>query len=268
MRIRPKKRLGQNFLKDTPVRRRIINACGLSRDDYVLEIGAGRGEMTGLIGPLVKRLWAVELDRDICPLLRKNTAGLPQVDILNEDILKIDITRRFAGVKPKLKIIGNLPYYISTPILEHLILHRGRLQAVYIMLQKEFARRMTAQAGSGDFGSLSCFIQYYARPELLFGIPKGAFYPQPKVDSAFVKLTPHVRTAFQTGSSHEKMLFRLIRAAFNQRRKTLRNSLKTVLDADTLKRLFQASGTGGGMRPQAIGLEGFIKLTRVRQQAQ
>ena len=225
MHIKPKKSLGQNFLKDKNIQKKIILACELSREDIVLEIGAGTGELTGQLALAVKEVYALEIDKRLFPALAGNLDGLTNCHIIKADILRFDISKFLEEnkIKEKIKVVANIPYYISSPIIEHLIRYRADISEIFITVQKEFARRVAACCGSKEYGSLSCFVQYYLKPKIIFEIKKNSFVPAPKVDSCFLALKvmqkPAV-TVFQ-----EAGLFKLIRASFNQRMKTLRNIL-------------------------------------------
>jgi len=187
MRIQPKKSLGQNFLVDRNIRAKIIEASRLSKDDVVLEIGSGRGELTGLIAPRVKKVYCVEIDKMLLPELRAAVSEYSNIKIINADILKFDIKKEIRPLK-KLKVIGNIPYYISSPILELLFKAGALVKEAYLTVQKEFGVRVCADSGSKDFGVLSCFAQYNSHPKIEFVIKKGSFLPIPKVDSVFLKL--------------------------------------------------------------------------------
>jgi len=256
MRLKPKKGLGQNFLVDKNIQHKIITACGLSSKDTVLEIGSGRGELTRLAAPLVKHVFAVEVDKALCPAL----AEIANTTVINQDILKTDLRRYLANVKRKVKVIGNIPYYISSPIIEHLFKFRKRISSIYLTVQKEFGERLAASPGSKVYGSLSCFVLYYAEPRALFSISRNSFFPAPKVDSALVRLKIRKKTALS--GEKEKRLFKIIRAAFNQRRKTLRNSLKGIVSSGRLKEYFLKEGIDENIRPECLSLGQFIKIEK------
>ncbi|MEW6100911.1 MAG: 16S rRNA (adenine(1518)-N(6)/adenine(1519)-N(6))-dimethyltransferase RsmA [Candidatus Omnitrophota bacterium] len=259
MRIQPKKRLGQNFLFDKNVQRKIIEACGLGPGDIVLEIGSGRGELTEHLIMAADKVFAVELDKDLCQLLSRRFAKQGNFKIINQDILKLDFSKYFKDLKGEIKIIGNIPYYISSPIIEHLARFREKISVIFLTLQKEFAERLSASPGSKRYGAFSCFVQYYFEPEILFNIKKTSFHPSPKVDSAFVKL--QVRPSPLVITRDEKLLFRIIRNAFGQRRKTLRNSLKDVISCSSLERFFLQQKISPNTRPEELSLQDFSKLS-------
>lgn len=258
----PKKRLGQHFLHNAYIRAQIVEACRLSSDDQVLEIGAGRGEMTVLIAAHVRRLWAVELDRRMIPMLRAAVADYPNVTVIPGDILKTDLSSFSGPAHSKLTVIGNLPYYLSTPILEHLVKFRDSISRIYVMLQKEYAERVAAFPGSKVFGALSCFIQYYMQPELLLSVSRGAFSPAPKVDSRVLHLSVRERPPFAVGSREEGMFFRIVRAAFSQKRKTLKNSLKGMIDPGMLTQFLHDLKLDARVRPEQLGVDTWLLLAK------
>lgn len=255
---RPKKRLGQNFLVDKNIHRKIIESCNLSAADIVLEIGAGRGEITGSLSRKAGFVYALEIDPSLCKILEDNLSGLDNVDVIRGDVLKFDFKKFFAKVNGKVKVVGNIPYYITTPIIERILEHRDKISSAFIMVQKEFALRAACEPGSKSFGSLSCFIQYYAAAKILFPISKSCFYPAPKVDSCLLELM--MRKAPAVKVNDEGLFFKIIRASFNQRRKTLRNSLKGIIPQPKLKAFFQKYGIDRNIRPECLALSGFANL--------
>ncbi|TRZ96314.1 ribosomal RNA small subunit methyltransferase A [bacterium] len=259
MQIKPKKRLGQSFLIDPNIKRKIISACGLSQKDTVLEIGSGRGELTKLIAESAGSVLAVEIDTSLTEILKNNLIAYPNVKIINRDILKLDLSKLPVKFGKKLKVIGNIPYYISTPIIEYLLKYRKRVDSIHLTVQKEYARRLVALPGGADYGSLSCFLQYHSSPEILFYIKRSCFFPAPRVDSAFVRLT--LKPNWQANPEKEKLLFKVIRAAFNQRRKTLRNSLKDTIPAQKLEQFFKKYSLDRNIRPEKLSLTDFSRLT-------
>ena len=259
MHITPKKRLGQNFLVDKNMQRKIISACGLQVSESVLEIGAGRGEMTGLLAAGSKEVYALEIDHRLYALLGQKYKNASGLTILHQDILQFDIAR-FCRAKAitKLKVIGNIPYYITTPIIEHLLEHRSCIDTIFLTVQKEFGRRIASGPGTKDYGSFSCFVHYYAQPEILCVIPRTCFKPQPKVDSCFLKLTLRPQPRVQV--KDEQYLFSVIRTAFNQRRKTLKNSLCDVIPASIMDEFFNRYGINRSIRAEMLSLEDFAHL--------
>lgn len=258
MRVKPKKRLGQNFLIDKNIQKKIIKGLELKSSETVLEIGSGSGEFTAPIADRIKKVYAVEIDPDLYGALEENIKDYPNVVVIKKDILKLRLEKYFLKFSGKLKVFGNIPYYISTPIIEKLLGFRKKINTIYITVQKEFAKRIVAQPGSKIYGSLSCFVQYYTEPKIIFEIKKGSFYPMPKVDSCFLKLT--VRKKTQLSKDKEKILFRIIRAAFNQRRKALRNSLKRVFPKEKLESYLQNYSIDKNTRPEDLTYQDFTNL--------
>lgn len=263
MRVKPKKSLGQNFLIDKNIQNKIINACGLKPSDTVLEIGSGRGELTGLLVGSVNFIYALEIDPFLCEELRDKFKDCKNLKIINKDILKFDFNEYFRKIKNKVKVIGNIPYYISTPIIGGLLKHRDKIEAVFITVQKEFARRISALPGSKDYGSLSCFVQYYTEPRILFSINKNSFFPSPKVDSSLLRLAIREKPAVKP--EDEELFFSIIRASFGKRRKTLRNSLKEVVPAEKLKRFFAEYSICPNVRPEDLTLQDFANLSNLQE---
>ncbi len=258
MRHKPKKGLGQNFLVDKNLQRKIISACEFEPFDTVLEIGPGRGELTKLIADKVLLLYALEIDGSLCGALREEFKDSPNVKIIHQDILRSKPQDYLGKPGQKIKVIGNIPYYITTPIIEHLLKYREYIATVFLTVQKEFGRRMTAAAGSKEYGSLSCFVQYYAEAAILFNLKNTCFFPAPKVDSCFLRL--NIKKELPLDAERERLLFRVVRAGFNQRRKTLRNSLKGVLPRGKLDLYFSRYGLDANTRPEELSCQDFINL--------
>lgn len=261
MYLKPKKSLGQNFLIDKNIQRKIIDACKLKASDIVLEIGAGRGELTAFLVDKVNKIYALEIDFSLYQVLRDRFRDYANIDIINRDILKFNLRKEFSKYKNKIKIIGNIPYYITTPILGHLLKFRHKIDTIFITLQKEFAKRMIAKPGTKDYGAFSCFIQYYAQAQIIFFIKKNCFSPRPKVDSCFVQL--EIRQKPPVKIKDEKLLFKIIRLAFNKRRKTLRNSLKGVISEQKLETFFHKYGIDKKIRPEDLRLVDFANLSYI-----
>ncbi|MDD5730452.1 MAG: 16S rRNA (adenine(1518)-N(6)/adenine(1519)-N(6))-dimethyltransferase RsmA [Candidatus Omnitrophica bacterium] len=261
MRIKPKKSLGQNFLADKNIVRKIISACGFGPSDMVLEIGAGRGEMTVSIAGLVKEIHAVEIDSGLSPILVDNLRPFQNARVINQDILKLDLDGFFKESGGKIKIFGNIPYYITTPIIEKVFAYRDKIGAAYFTVQKEFAERIAANPGSKVYGSFSCFVQYYAVPKILFTISKSCFSPAPKVDSCLLQL--EIRAKPPVMVKDEKLFFKVIRSAFNKRRKILRNSLKDIVPEDRLNDFFLRYNIDPRIRPECFSLEDFANLSNL-----
>ena len=261
MYLKPKKRLGQNFLIDKNIQNKIIHACNFESNDTVLEIGAGRGELTQLIAQRVNKVYAFEIDRDLCPILKDNLIIHKNVSIINKDFLKADLREYFKKSDHGIKVVGNIPYYITTPIIEYLLKYKHNIEIIFLTVQKEFALRMLSRAGSKDYGSFSCFIQYYTAPKKLFFITRTCFKPAPKVDSCFLEL--EIRGEPPVKIENEAWLFKIIRAAFNKRRKTLRNSLKELIPAADLEAFFNKYGINPNIRPESLTLDDFAHLANI-----
>jgi 16S rRNA (adenine1518-N6/adenine1519-N6)-dimethyltransferase len=255
-RHRPRKRFGQHFLRDPGILHRIISAIRPLQAERLVEIGPGLGALTRPLLEATGRLDAIELDRDLIPGLRQRCADLGNLTVHNEDALDFDFARLRTSVE-RLRVVGNLPYNISTPLLFRLIDQLQHIQDMHFMLQREVVERMAAEPGSGAYGRLSVMIQYRCRVEPLFMIPPGAFNPPPQVHSAFVRLTPHPQLPFLV--TDEQRFNELVRQAFSQRRKTLRNSLRGLLTADQII----AAGIDPGTRPEVLSPERFAILSNL-----
>jgi 16S rRNA (adenine1518-N6/adenine1519-N6)-dimethyltransferase len=205
----------------------------------------------------VKRVYALEIDRGLCAVLRQAFSNSPNVRLINQDILKFDFKKHFRG--SKIKVVGNIPYYITTPIIERLFKFKKNIGSVYLTVQKEFARRLVARPNSKEYGAFSCFTQYHCRPEILFYIKKGSFRPVPNVDSAFLRLDilPEGRPPLKD----EALFFKVIRRAFSQRRKTLRNSLKGLLPKKKIESFLARHSLSPDIRPEGLSLQDFINLS-------
>ncbi|MBI4308754.1 MAG: ribosomal RNA small subunit methyltransferase A [Candidatus Omnitrophica bacterium] len=247
---RPKKYLGQNFLIDRRIQQKIIDSCGLNADDMVIEIGPGQGIMTRLIAPRVKRVIAIEKDKDLIAPLEAEFEN-SNVDIVHADFLKWDF-------KAKNKVVGNIPYYIATPIVEKLINHRQNITSAYLTVQLEFGRRLAAQAGNKDYGALSCFAQYHADTQALFKIKNTCFQPAPKVDSCFVRMAFSRQSPYHP--KDEQMLFRLIRTAFTRRRKTILNALSSMVPKERLTRVLESLKVPPKSRPEELNIQNFVDI--------
>ncbi|WP_054892221.1 MULTISPECIES: 16S rRNA (adenine(1518)-N(6)/adenine(1519)-N(6))-dimethyltransferase RsmA [unclassified Pseudomonas] len=250
---RARKRFGQNFLHDAGIIDRILRAINAKVGEHLLEIGPGQGALTeGLLGSGAQ-LDVVELDKDLVPILQHKFADRDNFRLHQGDALKFDFNT--LGVPPRsLKVVGNLPYNISTPLIFHLLAHAGLIRDMHFMLQKEVVERMAAGPGGGDWGRLSIMVQYHCRVEHLFNVGPGAFNPPPKVDSAIVRLVPH--EVLPHPAKDPALLERVVREAFNQRRKTLRNTLKGLLDSQAI----EAAGVDGSLRPEQLDLAAFVRL--------
>ena len=260
------KRFGQNFLIDTHVLEKIIRAANITKDDRVLEIGPGIGTMTQYLCENAREVVAVEIDKNLIPILTEDTlSAYDNVTVINEDILQVDIAKLVAERnqgKP-IKVVANLPYYITTPIIMGLFEANVPLENITVMVQKEVADRMQAGPGTKDYGALSLAVQYYADPYIVANVPPNCFMPRPNVGSAVIRLSLHEEKPVQV--KNEKLLFDLIRASFNQRRKTLVNGLTNAAGLSFSKEeIIQAIETCGftpTVRGEALTLSQFAELT-------
>ena len=258
------KKFGQNFLIDTHVLEKIINAAGVTKDDCVLEIGPGIGTMTQYLACAAKKVIAVEIDKALIPILEDTLSEYENVRVINHDVLKVDIAKLAEeenGGKP-IKVVANLPYYITTPIIMGLFENHVPIKSITVMVQKEVADRMQVGPGTKDYGALSLAVQYYAKPYIVANVPPNCFMPRPKVGSAVIRLERYENPPVTV--EDEKLMFRLIRASFNQRRKTLANGLKNSPELDYTKEEIEAAiealGRGASIRGEALTLEEFAKL--------
>lgn len=259
------KKFGQNFLIDPHVLDKIIEAAEVTKDDFVLEIGPGIGTMTQYLAEAAREVTAVEIDDALIPILEDTLKEWDNVTVLHGDILKTDI-RRIAEEKNQgrpIKVVANLPYYITTPIIMGLFESHVPVDSITVMVQKEVADRMQTGPGSKDYGALSLAVQYYAEPKIVANVPPNCFMPRPKVGSAVIRLTRHQDPPVTT--LDEKLMFRLIRASFNQRRKTLSNSLKNSQELPYSKEEVETAITECGLplniRGEALTLEQFARLS-------
>ncbi len=241
---------------------KIVLAAAFSPGDEVVEIGSGRGEITGRIAREAGKVYALEIDRSLCAVLRNGLAQYPNIEVINLDVLKFDFKALAEKTGQKLKVIGNIPYYITTPIIERLIEFKESLGAIFLTVQKEFAGRITACPGSKAYGSFSCFVQYYTSARIAFDIPKTCFSPPPKVDSCLLALKVRAFPAVKV--KDETLFFKIIRAAFNQRRKTLRNSLAEVLTREKLEAFFDTYRIDPKVRPERLSLDDFANLANAQ----
>ena len=261
------KKFGQNFLIDEHVLDKIIRAAEITKDDYVLEIGPGIGTMTQYLACAAREVTAVEIDRALIPILEDTLQDYDNVTVINDDILKVDINRLVEeknGGRP-IKVVANLPYYITTPIIMGLFESHVPLESITVMVQKEVADRMQVGPGTKDYGALSLAVQYYAEPYIVANVPPNCFMPRPAVGSAVIRLTRHQKPPVEV--MDEKLMFRLIRASFNQRRKTLANGLKNSGELNLSKEVITAAieklGKGSSVRGEALDLEEFARLTNI-----
>ena len=261
------KKFGQNFLIDDHVINKIINGAEVTKDDFVLEIGPGIGTMTQYLCENAREVAAVEIDKKLIPILGETLAAYDNVTVINEDILKVDI-RALAeeknGGKP-IKVVANLPYYITTPIIMGLFESGVSIDNITVMVQKEVADRMKVGPGSKDYGALSLAVQYYAKPYLVANVPANCFIPRPNVDSAVIRLSRHENPVVHV--EDETLMFNIIRASFNQRRKTLQNGLKNSglfsLSKDEIVASIVEAGLPETVRGEALTLEQFAELANI-----
>ncbi len=264
--LRPLKKLGQNFLVDQNIQKKIIQNCQIKPDDVVLEIGSGLGALTDDLAGLAKEVVAVEKDRGLVKILKERLAGFKNVKILEEDILKIKVRKVFKNLEgKKIKIVGNLPYYITSPIIFFLLEQRQNIDSIFLTVQKEVGIRILARPGSKDYGRLSCAVGYFTQPKLLFNISKSAFYPRPKVDSIFMQLS--VKENPTPPVKDETLFFDLIKLGFNQRRKTILNSLSDKKNIAVNKKqmagILLKAGIDPTCRPETLSLEEFARLSDI-----
>ncbi len=259
------KKFGQNFLIDTHVLDKIISAAEITKEDFVLEIGPGIGTMTQYLACAAREVVAVEIDKALIPILEDTLQDYSNVTVLNEDILKVDIKKladEHNNGKP-IKVVANLPYYITTPIIMGLFEGDVPIESITVMVQKEVADRMQVGPGTKEYGALSLAVQYYAEPYIVANVPPNCFMPRPKVGSAVTRLTKHAEPPVEVFDT--KLMFRIIRASFNQRRKTLANGLNNSPELsfgkEEIQRAIKACGFPEGIRGEALTLEEFAALT-------
>ena len=259
------KKFGQNFLIDDHVITKIINAAEITKDDLVLEIGPGIGTMTQYLAESAGKVIAVEIDKNLIPILGETLAEYDNVTVINEDILKLDINRLVEeenGGKP-IKVVANLPYYITTPIIMGLFESHVPLQSITVMVQKEVADRMQVGPGSKDYGALSLAVQYYAKPYIAANVPPNCFIPRPGVGSAVIRLTRYEEPPVMV--KDESLMFKLIRASFNQRRKTLQNGIANSPELPYSKaqveKALEKMGPAANVRGESLTLAEFAKLS-------
>lgn len=261
------KKFGQNFLIDQGIVEKIVREAGVTKDDFVLEIGPGIGTMTQILCENAREVAAVEIDRKLIPILNDTLSEYDNVTIINDDILKVDINKLAEeknGGRP-IKVVANLPYYITTPIIMGLFESHVPLDSITIMVQKEVADRMQTGPGSKDYGALSLAVQFYAKPEIVVNVSPECFMPRPNVGSAVIRLKRHETRPVDV--KDEKLMFRIIRASFNQRRKTLANGLNNSPEIGYTKEQIAAAieelGRGASIRGEALTLEEFARLSNI-----
>ncbi|MDD5291863.1 MAG: 16S rRNA (adenine(1518)-N(6)/adenine(1519)-N(6))-dimethyltransferase RsmA [Candidatus Omnitrophica bacterium] len=255
-----KKRFGQNFLTDKNILSKILKSISVSEDDVILEIGPGKGILTRGLLPWADKVIAVELDKYLYGYLKTDLGDFNNLELINSDILEFDL-RGFLkkiNVKHKIKLTGNIPYNITSPILEYVFSNINLIDSVYIMVQKEFALRLVARPNTKDYSSISCFVQFHMEPTLLFTVKRTCFSPKPKVDSCFVRLLPR---QLRLKPKDNDLLFKVIRNAFNQRRKNVLNSLSTLLDKGEVTDILAKLRLNSNLRAENLSLEDYIRIS-------
>lgn len=261
------KKYGQNFLVDEGIVEKIVREAGVTKDDFVLEIGPGIGTMTQLLCEHAREVAAVEIDDKLIPILAETLSAYDNVTVINDDILKVDIAA-LAGEKNDgrpIKVVANLPYYITTPIIMGLFESHVPIDSITVMVQKEVADRMKVGPGTKDYGALSLAVQFYAKPDIVINVPPECFIPRPNVGSAVIRLTRHKENPVQV--KDEKLMFKLIRASFNQRRKTLANGLNNSpeinFSKEQIAKAIETLGRGTSIRGEALTLAEFARLADI-----
>ena len=261
------KKFGQNFLIDAGILEEIIDSAGITKDDMILEIGPGIGTMTQYLCENAREVTAVEIDTNLIPILEDTLSAYDNVTVINQDILKLDIAKLAMernGGKP-IKVVANLPYYITTPIIMGLFESHVPIDSITVMVQKEVADRMQVGPGTKDYGALSLAVQFYAKPQIVANVPPNCFMPRPNVGSAVIRLTRHEEVPVQVDD--EKLMFHIIRASFNQRRKTLANGLSNApqvhLSKEEIQECIAELGEPLTIRGEALTLEQFAALSNI-----
>jgi dimethyladenosine transferase len=261
------KKYGQNFLIDTHVLDKIIASSNITKKDFILEVGPGIGTMTQYMAEAAREVVAVEIDKFLIPILEDTLSAYDNISIINQDILKLDIGKLIEEKNngEPIKVIANLPYYITTPIIMGLFESHVPLESITVMVQKEVAERMQAKPGTKDYGALSLAVQYYSAPYIVANVPPNCFMPRPNVGSAVIRLTCHAEKPVKVES--ESLLFKIIRASFNQRRKTLANGLNNsteiALSKEQIEEAIGELGVSQNIRGEALTLEEFAGLSNI-----
>lgn len=258
------KSLGQNFLIDGNIVRKIVQGANITKEDYVLEVGPGIGTLTEELALNAKKVVSVELDRSLLPVLEDTLQAYDNVEIVHGDILKIDVKKiideKFGG--GPVKVVANLPYYVTTPILGMFLEENLNIESITVMIQKEVADRMVASHGSKTYGSLSVFVNFYSKPEIILKAPKTVFMPQPKIDSSVIKL--NIKKELPDVNSEQ--LFKVVKAGFSKRRKTVLNALSSYgfdLDKEFIKESLEEIGISPEIRAENLSLEDFINISKI-----
>lgn len=261
-----KKNFGQNFLIDQNVLSNIVSAAGITNEDFVLEIGPGIGSLTQFLGDSAKKVCAIEIDKNLIPILEDTLSGYENIEVINEDVLKLDLNSliKEKGDGKKAKLAANLPYYITTPIIMELLEKHADIESMTVMVQKEVADRMQAKPGSKDYGALTAAVQFYCDAHLDFIVPPSCFMPRPKVDSAVITLTLKEHTV---PVKDESLMFNIIKCAFGQRRKTLLNGLNNLgnfnLSKEELTEAIEEMRLDARIRGEALSIEQFAALSDI-----
>ena len=259
------KKFGQNFLIDEHVLEKIISAVGIGPDDFVVEIGPGIGTMTQYLAHAARGVAAVEIDKALIPILQDTLSAYDNVTVINEDVLKVDLNELAEKMNEgrPVKVVANLPYYITTPIIMGLFESHVPVESITVMVQKEVAERMQAGPGTKDYGALSLAVQYYAEPYIVANVPPNCFMPRPNVGSAVIRLQVHKNPDIRV--KDESLMFRIIRASFNQRRKTLQNSLshdpQLGISKEVVARILEEMGLSATIRGEALSLQQFAQFS-------
>ena len=263
------KKYGQNFLTDSGVLESVVSAARITKEDTVLEIGPGMGSLTAYLLNAAKKVIAVEVDKMLIPILEETLAGADNLVLINDDILKTDLDGLLEKEAPgkKVKVAANLPYYITTPVVMELLENHSNLESITVMVQKEVAQRMCTGPGSKSYGALSLAVQYYSKPEIVLNVSKNCFVPRPDVDSAVIRLDIYEPDKRPVKTADPEKMFKIIRAAFGQRRKTLSNAISNAADLsytreDAVKAL-EEMGLSQSIRGEALALEDFAKLAEL-----
>ena len=261
------KKYGQNFLIDPHVLDKIIGESGIEKEDMILEIGPGIGTMTQYLAEAAREVVAIEIDKNLIPILEDTLSEYKNITVINQDVLKVDL-RKLVMEKNQgrpIKVVANLPYYITTPIIMELLESKLPIESITIMVQKEVAERMQQTPGSKEYGALSLAVQYYAKPEIVANVPPNCFMPRPKVGSAVIRLTLHQNPVIEV--EDEEFMFRLIRASFNQRRKTLINGIGNApninVGKEEVKAVLEEMGLSENIRGEILSLEEFARLSNL-----
>lgn len=259
--IRPKKSLSQNFLVNLHAAERIVDGLNLSPEDAVLEIGAGKGVLTQFLIEKAQKVYAVELDKNLCEFLKQKFPNQKNLELINHDILKVDL-RKLVSLPEKIKIIGNLPYQITSPILDWLIEYKELISQAVLMVQKEVAIRMSASPGSKDFSPLSIFVQVYTNPKILFTLKPGSFNPQPKVESTVIAFD--FLSQSKVKPEDEKLFFHIVKASFSTRRKTILNCLSSnlKLPKSLVEKILAELKINPQSRAETLEINQYLKLTQ------